>query len=67
MTTAGIAAFIANVLGGVVYGGPAHELLFAIGAGFAVVGAVLGWLWMPRRGTKRFTEVAPAAPAAVGA
>ena len=64
MTTAGIAAFIANVLGGIVYGGPAHELLFGIGAGFSIVGAVLGWLWMPRRGTKRFTEPAPVVVAA---
>ena len=56
MTTAGIAAFVANVLGGVIYGGPGHEALFGVGAAFSVVGAVLGWLWLPRRGTKRFTE-----------
>ncbi|HEY3334792.1 MAG TPA: MFS transporter [Candidatus Limnocylindrales bacterium] len=56
MTTAGIAAFVANVLGGVIYGGPGHQVLFGVGAAFAVVGAVLGWLWLPRRGTKRFTE-----------
>jgi len=61
MTTAGIAAFVANVLGGVIYGGPGHEALFGVGAAFSVVGAVLGWLWLPRRGAKRFTEPVPVA------
>ncbi len=56
MTTAGIAAFVANVLGGLIYGGPAHELLFGVGAGFALVGALLGWWWMPHRNAGRFAE-----------
>ena len=64
MTTAGIAAFVANVLGGLIYGGPGHQVLFGVGAGFAVAGAALGWLWMPRRGAKRFSE--PTAPASSG-
>lgn len=62
MTTAGIAAFVANVLGGLIYGGPAHQVLFGVGAVFAIAGAILGWLWMPRRGAKRFTEPAPPGP-----
>lgn len=58
MTTAGVAAFIANVLGGLIYGGPGHQALFGVGAGFAVLGAILGWLWMPKRGANRFVEAA---------
>jgi hypothetical protein len=57
-----VAAFVANVVGGFIYGSVAHELAFAVGAGFALVGTLLGWLWMPRRGALRFAEPA-AAPA----
>jgi MFS family permease len=64
MTTAGVAAFVANVLGGIVYGGPLHELAFGLGAAFALVGCVLGWRWMPGRGAKRFTDPVPQRDAA---
>lgn len=68
MTTAGVAAFVANVVGGFAYGEVSHQLAFALGAGFAVVGAVLGWLWLPRRGAPRYAEpvTAPAPSAATG-
>jgi PPP family 3-phenylpropionic acid transporter len=56
MTTAGLAAFVANVIGGLIYATVGHAALFAIGAAFAIAGAALGWLWMPRRGAGRFTE-----------
>ena len=59
MTTAGLAAFVANVIGGLIYAEAGHAALFGIGAAFAVAGAVLGWLWMPRRGAKRFAEPPP--------
>jgi PPP family 3-phenylpropionic acid transporter len=56
MTTAGLAAFVANVIGGIIYASLGHGALFGVGAAFAVVGAALGWLWMPPRGAKRFAE-----------
>jgi hypothetical protein len=43
-------------MGGVIYGSAGHQVLFGIGAGFAVGGAVLGWRWLPRRGAKRYAE-----------
>ena len=64
MTTAGVAAFIANVLGGVIYGGPGHRLLFAVAAAFALVGAALGWLWLPGRGAGPDADPARTAPMA---
>jgi MFS transporter, PPP family, 3-phenylpropionic acid transporter len=52
MTTAGLASFVANVMGGLIYANAGHGALFAVGAGFAVGGAMLGWAVMPRRGVR---------------
>jgi MFS family permease len=60
MTTAGVAAFIANVVGGLVYGTAGPGALFGICAIFGLAGAVAGWLAFPRRGARRFVEPAPA-------
>ena len=68
MTTAGLAAFTANVVGGLVYASQGPEALFGISAMFGVAGAIAGWLTFPRRGTKRYAEPAPApAPAPASA
>ncbi len=59
MTTAGLAAFTANVVGGLVYASQGPEVLFGISAVFAVAGAIAGWLAFPRRGARRYVEPAP--------
>jgi len=56
MTTAGFAAFIANVVGGVLYAGSGPAVLFGASAVFGLAGAVAGWLTFPRRGARRFVE-----------
>lgn len=55
----GVAAIVANVLGGLVYGSFGHAAFFAIGAALALLAAAVGWLAIPAR-----AQVAPAAPAA---
>ena len=60
MTTAGLAAFTANVVGGLLYASQGPEVLFGISAMFGIAGAVAGWLTFPRRGAKRYVEPAPA-------
>ena len=61
LTTAGLAAFVANVVGGLLYANQGPEALFGISAAFGVAGAIAGWLAFPRRGAKRYVEPSPAA------
>jgi PPP family 3-phenylpropionic acid transporter len=48
-TAFGIAAIIANVLGGLLYGTAGPAAVFGLGAVLAVAAAIGGWLVMPRR------------------
>ena len=48
-TAFGIAAIIANVLGGLLYGTAGHAAVFGLGAVLAVAAAIGGWLVLPRR------------------
>ncbi|OGO55313.1 MAG: hypothetical protein A2V85_06775 [Chloroflexi bacterium RBG_16_72_14] len=50
ITATGVAGVLANIGGGLVYGGPGAGTLFAIAAGLAVAGAVVGWTALPDRG-----------------
>jgi PPP family 3-phenylpropionic acid transporter len=59
VTAAGLAAFVANVVGGLVYASSGAPVLFGISAAFGVAGALAGWLAFPRRGAKRYVEPAP--------
>jgi len=68
MTTAGIASFLANVVGGLLYGTGGPPVLFGISALLAALGAWVGWSALPRRGARRvpgeaLAEVAVAEPA----
>jgi PPP family 3-phenylpropionic acid transporter len=48
-TAFGIAAIIANVLGGLLYSTAGHGAVFGLAAVLAVVAAIGGWLVLPRR------------------
>ena len=48
-TAFGIAAIIANVVGGLLYSTAGHGAVFGLAAVLAVVAAIGGWLVMPRR------------------
>jgi PPP family 3-phenylpropionic acid transporter len=48
-TAFGIAAIIANVLGGLLYGSAGPAAVFGLGAVLAVAAAIGGWLVLPRR------------------
>lgn len=48
-TAFGIAAIIANVVGGLLYSTAGHAAVFGLAAVLAVVAAIGGWLVMPRR------------------
>ena len=48
-TAFGIAAVIANVVGGLLYEGAGHVALFGLGAALAVVAALVGWMAFPVR------------------
>lgn len=50
LTTAGIAAFVANVGGGILWAGPGRGAVFGLAAGCAVAGAVVAWFSLPRKG-----------------
>ncbi len=63
MTTVGLAAFTANVVGGLLYASSGPEVLFGISALFGVAGALVGWLVFPHRGARRYVEPAPSEPA----
>ena len=58
MTTAGVAAFVANALGGYVYGVAGAGTLFAACAVLTMVGAAAGWRAFPARGTRRTNPAA---------
>lgn len=49
LTTAGVAAFVANVGGGVLWSGAGPLAVFGLAAGFAAVGSVGAWWSLPRR------------------
>jgi MFS transporter, PPP family, 3-phenylpropionic acid transporter len=49
-TAFGIAAVIANVIGGLLYETAGHVALFGMGALLALAAAVVGWLAFPRAG-----------------
>ena len=52
-TAFGIAAIIANVVGGLLYSTAGHSAVFGLAAVLAVVAAIGGWLVMPRRPSAR--------------
>jgi predicted MFS family arabinose efflux permease len=56
MTTFGVAAFVANVVGGLLYAGGGPVVLFGISSLLAILGAGLGWTALPRRGARRVAE-----------
>ncbi len=47
LTTAGIAALVANVGGGLLWSGPGPTAVFGIAAGFAAAGALVAWRSLP--------------------
>lgn len=50
MTGFGIAPFVANLIGGVLYGTAGAPVLFGLAATMAAAGGFLGWLVLPHRG-----------------
>jgi len=56
MTTAGVAACLANVVGGLLYAGGGPSVLFGISALLAIAGAVVGWVTLPRGLRPRASE-----------
>jgi Major Facilitator Superfamily. len=48
-TAFGVAAIVANVIGGLLYGSVGPSSVFWLGAIVAVVGAIVGWCVFPRR------------------
>lgn len=62
--TAGVAGFLANVVGGLLYGSGGPPALFGISALLALVGAAVGWSALPRRGARRALQEPTAASAA---
>jgi predicted MFS family arabinose efflux permease len=48
----GVAAVVANVIGGVLYESVGPAALFGTGAALAVAAAVVGWLAFPRAGPR---------------
>jgi PPP family 3-phenylpropionic acid transporter len=50
VTAFGLAAILANLVGGLVYGSLGHAVLFAGAAVLALVAAFAGFAWLPRRG-----------------
>jgi PPP family 3-phenylpropionic acid transporter len=56
----GIAAIIANIVGGTLYGAIGHEAVFGLGALMAVAAATLGFWAFPRDATRRRADGGPA-------
>jgi MFS family permease len=66
ITTAGAAAFLANLAGGVLYATAGAGVLFGVAALFPVAGGLVGWWVLPHRLPERVaaeTEGSDAAPA----
>jgi len=61
MTTAGVAAFLANLAGGVIYMNAGAEALFGVAALFPLAGAVIGWWVLPHRTPEGRAEREPVA------
>ena len=69
LTAFGLAAIVANVVGGYVYEAVGHGWLFGAGGALAVVAAVVGWLAFPARGEggpSPAVAAPPAIPPSVG-
>lgn len=62
MTAFGLAAIVANIVGGVLYQNVGHAAVFGLGAALAAVAAIIGWLAFPRRSEPASARVA-ASPA----
>ena len=52
----GVAAIVANVVGGLLYQAFGHAAVFGLGAVLAVAAAVIGWLAFPRRREPRVRQ-----------
>ena len=52
-TAFGVAAVVANVVGGVLYESVGHVAVFGFGSVVAIGAAVVGWLVFPRRQSER--------------
>ena len=53
MTTVGVAGFLANVVGGLLYATRGPALLFGISAALGLAGAVVAWTALPRHEPRR--------------
>ena len=58
--TAGAAAFLANLAGGVLYAQAGAGVLFAVAALFPLLGAIVGWWTLPHRQPKRRAQATQA-------
>ncbi|MEJ7697317.1 MAG: MFS transporter [Candidatus Limnocylindrales bacterium] len=58
-TAFGVAAVIANAIGGRLYESVGHSALFGLGAILALAAAILGWLMFPHRTAGPTRELAP--------
>lgn len=56
-TAFGIAAVIANIIGGLLYESAGHVALFGMGAALAVAAAIVGWLAFPPAAPRRRSRV----------
>ena len=61
LTTAGIAAFVGNVGGGLLWGGPGPIAVFGIASGFAAAGAIVAWGSLPLGTERALSAAQPAA------
>ena len=59
VTAFGLAAIVANLAGGVVYGSLGHGVLFAGSAILSLAAAAAGFAWLPRRGEPAIGEPEP--------
>ncbi len=55
----GVAAIIANIVGGILYQVYGHVAVFGMGAILAVVAAAIGWIAFPARTSTRPAEAPP--------
>jgi PPP family 3-phenylpropionic acid transporter len=52
ITTTGIAAFLANIVGGLLYAGQGSTVVFGLAAVAGLAGIAVGWSALPRRGSR---------------